>query len=50
MGDFKIIIKSKSMSESLKVNVFCAVSQTKVYDPLFFHKNTVMGVSYYEML
>ena len=33
-----------------KVNVFCAISQTKVYGLLFFVENTVTGVTYLSML
>jgi len=36
--------------ESPKVNVFCALSQTKVYGPFFFAENTVTGVKYLVML
>lgn len=36
--------------DSPKVNVFCAVSQTKVYGPHFFEENTVNGASYLAML
>jgi hypothetical protein len=36
--------------DSPKVNVFCAISQTKVYGPFFFDKNTVTGVTYLAML
>jgi hypothetical protein len=33
------------------VNVFCALSQTKVYGPfIFFSQNTVTGVTYLMML
>jgi len=33
-----------------KVNVFCALSLTKVYGPFFFAENTVTGVMYLAML
>ncbi|PNF16254.1 hypothetical protein B7P43_G11654 [Cryptotermes secundus] len=33
-----------------KVNVFCAVSQDKVYGPFFFEGNTVTGQTYLDML
>ena len=36
--------------DSPKVNVFCAVSQDKVYGPFFFEGKTVTGKSYLEML
>jgi hypothetical protein len=36
--------------DSLRVNVFCALSQTKVYGPFFFAENTVTGVTYLMML
>lgn len=36
--------------DSPKVNVFCAVSQNKVYGPFFFEGNTVTGQTYLEML
>ena len=36
--------------DSPKVNVFCAVSQDKVYGPFFFEGRTVTGRSYLEML
>jgi hypothetical protein len=36
--------------DSLKVNVFCALSQTKVYGPFFFAENMVAGVTYLVML
>jgi hypothetical protein len=32
------------------VNVFCAISKEKVYDPFFFVENTVTGNSYLDML
>ena len=36
--------------DSPKVNVFCAMSQTKVYGPFFFGEKTVTGTSYLDML
>lgn len=36
--------------DSPKVNVFCAVSQDKVYGPFFFEGSTVTGNDYLEML
>uniref|UniRef100_UPI00358EB2A0 histone-lysine N-methyltransferase SETMAR-like n=1 Tax=Myxine glutinosa TaxID=7769 RepID=UPI00358EB2A0 len=36
--------------DSPKVNVFCAVSQIKVYGPFFFEGKTVTGQTYLEML
>jgi len=36
--------------DSPKVNVFCALWQTKVYGPFFFAENTVTGVMYLAML
>ena len=36
--------------DSPKVNVFCAVSQDRVYGPFFFEGNTVTGQAYLEML
>jgi len=36
--------------DSLKINVFCAVSVRKIYGPFFFEGNTVTGNSYLEML
>jgi hypothetical protein len=36
--------------DSPKINVFCAISRTKVYGPLFFMKKTVSGHSYLDML
>ena len=36
--------------DSPKVNMFCALSQTKVYWPFFFAENTVTGVTYLAML
>jgi len=36
--------------DSPKVNVFCALSQTKVYGPFFFAQKTVIGVTYLAML
>jgi hypothetical protein len=36
--------------DSPKDNVFCAISQTKVYGPFFFDENTVTGVTYLAML
>jgi hypothetical protein len=35
---------------SPKVNVFCALSQTKVYGPFFFDENTVTGETNLAML
>jgi hypothetical protein len=31
--------------DSSKVNVFCAISQRKVYGPFFFDENAVTGVT-----
>ncbi|PNF23796.1 hypothetical protein B7P43_G16593 [Cryptotermes secundus] len=36
--------------DSPKVNVFCAVSQDKVYGPLFLEGNTVTGQTFLDML
>lgn len=36
--------------DSPKVNVWCAVSSTKVYGPFFFMENTVFGANYTDML
>jgi hypothetical protein len=36
--------------DSPKVNVFCAISRTKVYGPFFFMEKTVSGHSYLDML
>lgn len=36
--------------DSLKVNVFCAVSNDRVCGPFFFEHNTVTGRTYLEML
>jgi len=36
--------------DSPKLNVFCAVSKTKVYGPFFFAEKTVTGVAYLDML
>ncbi|PNF20691.1 hypothetical protein B7P43_G00324, partial [Cryptotermes secundus] len=36
--------------DSPKVNVFSAISLTKVYGPFFFDENTVTGVTYLRML
>ena len=36
--------------DSPKVNVFCAMSQTKLYWPFFFCEKTVTGTSYLDML
>jgi hypothetical protein len=36
--------------DSLKVNVFCAVSREKVHDPFFFTESTVTGDSFLVML
>jgi hypothetical protein len=33
-----------------KVNVFCAISSQKVYDPFFFAEETVTGMTYLDML
>jgi len=35
---------------SPKVNVFCAISSQKVYDPFFFAEETVPGMTYLDML
>lgn len=35
---------------SPKVNVFCALSKTKVYGPFFFQEKTVNGIVYLDML
>ncbi|PNF43976.1 hypothetical protein B7P43_G00908, partial [Cryptotermes secundus] len=40
----------KHVRDSLKVDVFCAISLTKVYGLLFFDENTVTGVTYLRML
>ncbi|XP_068082175.1 uncharacterized protein [Anabrus simplex] len=36
--------------DSPKVNVFCAVSNTKFYAPFFFNEQTVTGLTYLDML
>jgi len=36
--------------DSPKVNVFCAISKTRVYGPFFFNESTVNGISYLEMI
>jgi hypothetical protein len=36
--------------DSPKLNVFCAISQTKFYGPFLFDENTVTGVTYLAML
>jgi hypothetical protein len=36
--------------DSLKVNVFCAVSSCKVYGPFFFAEPTVISINYLDML
>ncbi|PNF20161.1 hypothetical protein B7P43_G00613 [Cryptotermes secundus] len=36
--------------DSPKLNVFCAMSQTKLYGPFFFCEKTVTGTSYLDML
>jgi hypothetical protein len=36
--------------DSLKGNVFCAISKEKVYGPFFFMENNVTGNSYLDML
>jgi hypothetical protein len=42
-------VASEHESDSPKVNVFCAISDKKVYGP-FFIENTVTGMSYLDML
>lgn len=41
---------SQHERDSPKVNVFCALSRTKVYGPFFFAEGTVTGISYLDML
>lgn len=36
--------------DSPKLNVFCAISVTKVYGPFFFMEKTVTGITYLDML
>lgn len=36
--------------DSAKINVFCAISLTKVYGPFFFAERTVSGIAYLDML
>jgi transposase len=36
--------------DSPKVNVFCAISHSKVYGPFFFEEKTVTGATYHQML
>lgn len=36
--------------DSPKVNVFCAISKTKLYGPFFFIEQTVTGIVYLDML
>jgi hypothetical protein len=36
--------------DSLKVNVFCVLSKTKVYVPIFFTEPAVAGMTYLDML
>ncbi|GBM51925.1 hypothetical protein AVEN_1508-1 [Araneus ventricosus] len=37
-------------SDSSKVNVFCAMSQDKIFGPFFFRQNTANGIIYLDML
>ena len=39
----------KHIRDSPKMNVFCAVSQDKVYGPFFFEERTVTGKKYFGM-
>jgi hypothetical protein len=36
--------------DSLKVNVFCALSKEKVYGPFFFMEMIITGIVYLDML
>jgi len=38
------------LRDSPKVNVFCAISIQKVYGPFFFAEETVIGMTYLDML
>ncbi|PSN47677.1 hypothetical protein C0J52_18682 [Blattella germanica] len=40
----------QQVRDSPKINVFCAVSHTKVYGPFFFSEQTVNGARYLDML
>ena len=42
--------RTEHVRDSPKLNVFCAVSSVKVYDPFCFAEPTVPGISYPEML
>lgn len=41
---------SQHERDSPKINVFCALSCTKVYDHFLFAKSTVTGITYLDML
>jgi hypothetical protein len=41
---------SKHVRDSPKMNVFCAISQTKIYGPFIFMEGTVTGMTYLDML
>ena len=35
--------------DSVKINVFCAISHNKIYGPLIFGTNNAMDISYLDM-
>lgn len=43
-------VSSRLGMDSLKVNVFCALSEQKVFGPLFLIENTITGVIYLDKL
>jgi hypothetical protein len=43
-------VVSEHERDSPKVNVFCAISRTRVFGPFFFVENTVTGTTYLDML
>ena len=40
----------QNVRDSLKVNVFCAISNEKVYGPFFLEEPTINGMIYLHML
>lgn len=40
----------EQMRDSLKLNVLCAISNKKVYEPFFFAMSAVTGTSYFTMM
>jgi len=49
-GTENLCVVIENVQDSPKVNVFCAISNEKVYGPFFFEEPTINGMIYLRML